>query len=46
MAELCKICGKELAKVTECAWTNCPKVLADWADEKELDAKANGGEAV
>lgn len=22
---MCKICGKELAKVSECAWTSCPK---------------------
>ena len=27
---LCKICGKELERVVECAWTSCPK----WLDEE------------
>jgi hypothetical protein len=27
--ELCKICGKDLSKVTECAWTSCPKLQDD-----------------
>jgi len=26
---LCNICGKELEKVTECAWTSCPKWLRE-----------------
>ncbi len=43
MSELCKICGKELDKVTECAWTSCPK----WLDEeKRIDAEIGGGEEV
>lgn len=25
--KLCSICGKELEKVTECAWTSCEKWL-------------------
>jgi hypothetical protein len=30
---LCDICGKELIKVTECAWTSC---TLNW-DEKRID---------
>lgn len=26
---LCHICGKELSKVTECAWTSCPKLFEE-----------------
>jgi len=26
---LCTTCGKELEKVTECAWTSCPKWLEE-----------------
>jgi hypothetical protein len=26
---LCSICGKELEKVTECAYRLCPKMLED-----------------
>lgn len=43
MSELCKICGKELEKVTECAWTSCPKWIEE---EKLLDAEIGGGEEV
>lgn len=43
MSELCKICGKELDKVTECALTSCPKWMAE---EKKLDAEIGGGEQV
>ena len=27
MKSLCGICGKDLSKVTECAWTSCPKMF-------------------
>jgi hypothetical protein len=30
---ICDICGKELDKVTECAWTSCPLL---W-DEERID---------
>ena len=40
---LCSICGKELSKVTECAWTSCPKWLEE---EKRIDAQIGGGEEV
>lgn len=26
---LCRICGKELANVTECAWSSCPKLWGE-----------------
>lgn len=43
VSELCFICGKVLDKVTECAWTSCPK----WLEEEKLkDAEMSGGEAV
>ena len=40
---LCSICGKELSKVTECAWTSCVKWLEE---EKRIDAQIGGGEEV
>lgn len=40
---ICKICGKELDKVTECAWTSCPKWMEE---EKRIDAEIGGGEEV
>jgi hypothetical protein len=30
---ICDICGKELEKVTECAWTSCKK----WWEEEKWD---------
>lgn len=39
---LCEICGKELEKVTECAWTSCPKWLDEW-DEKRIDQIGQNG---
>ena len=43
--ELCKICGKELEKVTECAWTSCPKWLANWDEERMDRIGQNGNDA-
>lgn len=40
---LCSICGKELSKVTECAWTSCEKWMEE---EKRIDAQICGGEEV
>ena len=36
---LCDICGKELNKVGECAWTSCP---LNW-DEKRADIVGQNG---
>lgn len=36
---LCDICGKELNKVGECAWTSCP---LNW-DEKRTDIVGQNG---
>lgn len=38
-AILCDICGKELNKVGECAWTSCP---LNW-DEKRADIVGQNG---
>jgi hypothetical protein len=37
---LCKICGKDLEKVEECAWTSCPKWLEE---EKRMDVIGQNG---
>ena len=39
---LCKVCGKELNTVEECAWTSCPKWLAEW-DEQRMDIIGSNG---
>lgn len=39
-SSLCQICGKELSKVTECAWTSCPK---DAWDESRIDKIGQNG---
>lgn len=39
---ICKICGKELATVTECAWTSCPKWLEEW-NENRIDTIGTNG---
>jgi len=39
---ICKICGKELDKVTECAWTSCPKWLEEWNEERMDKIGSNG----
>lgn len=36
---ICDICGKELEKVTECAWTSCPLL---W-DEERIDQIGQNG---
>ena len=36
---LCSICGKELSKVTECAWSSCSLL---W-NEKRIDVVAQNG---
>ena len=40
-SSLCQICGKELSKVTECAWTSCPK---DAWDEARIDIIGSNGD--
>lgn len=40
-SSLCQICGKELSKVTECAWTSCPK---DAWDESRIDIIGSNGD--
>ena len=45
MDTLCNICGKDLSKTTECAWTSCPKLFNDdddW-DEKRVDIIGSNG---
>lgn len=37
---ICKICGKELERVVECAWTSCPKWLEE---EKRMDTIGQNG---
>jgi hypothetical protein len=37
---LCQICGKDLSKVLECAWTSCPK--DNW-DESRIDIISQNG---
>jgi hypothetical protein len=39
VSALCDICGKELNKVGECAWTSCP---LNW-DEKRTDIVGQNG---
>ena len=39
-SSLCQICGKDLSKVTECAWTSCPK--DNW-DEDRIDNIGQNG---
>lgn len=39
-SSLCQICGKDLSKVTECAWTSCPK--DNW-DESRVDIIGSNG---
>jgi hypothetical protein len=43
---LCKICGKELSTVKECAWTSCPKWLAEWDEERADRIGQNGNEGL
>jgi len=40
-SSLCQICGKDLSKVTECAWTSCPK---DTWDESRIDIIGSNGD--
>ena len=35
----CDVCGKDMSKVTECAWTSCP---LNW-DEKRVDVVGQNG---
>lgn len=44
MDTLCNICGKDLKKTTECAWTSCPKLFEedDW-DEDRIDIIGSNG---
>ncbi len=41
---LCKICGKELKNVLECAWTNCP--LLFWDEDRMDIIGQNGNDAL
>ena len=41
---LCKICGKELEKVVECAWTNCPILFWDENRIDQIGQNGNTGE--
>jgi len=41
---LCKICGKELEKVVECAWTNCPILFWDEDRIDQIGQNGNTGE--
>jgi len=36
---LCQVCGKDLNKITECAWTSCP---AHW-NESRIDVIGQNG---
>ncbi len=36
---LCDICGKDLEKVTECAWTSCP---LNWSESRVDQIGQNG----
>lgn len=37
--DICDICGKDLGKVSECAWTSCP---LNW-DESRIDTIGPNG---
>lgn len=37
--DLCDICGKDLGKVTECAWTSCP---LNWNEDRVDHIGQNG----
>ena len=39
---ICKICNKDLSKVTECAWSSCPKLLDEWDEERQDIIGQNG----
>lgn len=43
---VCDVCGKELNKVSECAWTSCPKWLAEWNEERIDRVGQNGNEGL
>jgi len=43
---ICKICGKELDKVTECAWTSCEKWLNEWNEERMDKIGSNGNDGL
>lgn len=43
MANLCDICGKELTKVAECAWTSCP---LNWNEGRIDIIGQNGNDAL
>lgn len=43
---ICDICGKELEKVTECAWTSCPKWLDDWNESRIDQIGQNGNDGL
>lgn len=38
---ICNLCGKDLDKVKECAWTSCP-LLQEW-DENRIDVIGQNG---
>lgn len=42
-SSLCDICGKELNKVGECAWTSCP---LNWNEDRQDIIGQNGNEGV
>lgn len=39
---ICKICDKDMNKVTECAWSSCPKWLDEWDEERQDIIGQNG----
>jgi hypothetical protein len=41
---LCKICGKDLNRTTECAWTSCPKLF--WDEDRMDTIGQNGNDAL
>lgn len=47
LSPLCKICGKDLSKTVECAWTSCPLLFIETAEEKRMNIIGqNGNEGI
>lgn len=43
---ICKICGKDLDKVEECAWTSCPLLFEEWNEERMDQIGQNGNDGL
>lgn len=42
-SSICNICGKDLSKTVECAWTSCPLLFTETAEEKRMNIIGQNG---